>query len=117
MAGGTYGVEDWRDGFWITRGYAAQASDQWWVNSPFVTLTIWLHELGHLGGLAHVDSDEEVMYPTSNRDDYGPGDLRGLELAGTTANSCALGNFNHDAGADGERLRNESAPEKFIIVE
>lgn len=117
VAGGTYGVEDWRDGFWITRGYAAQASDQWWVNSPFVTLTIWLHELGHLGGLAHVDSDEEVMYPTSNRDDYGPGDLRGLELAGTTANSCALGNFNHDAGADGERLRNESAPEKFIIVE
>lgn len=43
-----------------------------------------LHELGHLVGLAHVDDDDELMYPEANVqvDDLGPGDRTGLARLG-----------------------------------
>ncbi len=43
-----------------------------------------LHELGHLVGLAHVEEDNQVMYPdvTVGEARLGAGDLRGLERLG-----------------------------------
>lgn len=45
-------------------------------------LGIVLHELGHVAGLAHVESAEEVMYANATvvlrRTEYGAGDLAGL---------------------------------------
>ncbi len=37
-----------------------------------------LHELGHIGGLDHVDDRGELMNPSLPVDDYGPGDVVGL---------------------------------------
>lgn len=46
-----------------------------------------LHELGHLVGLAHVDDDNQVMYPdvTAGEARLGAGDLAGLERLGREA--------------------------------
>jgi hypothetical protein len=46
---------------------------------------IVLHELGHLVGLAHVDDDDELMYPEARRavTDFAPGDLTGLAALGS----------------------------------
>ncbi len=42
------------------------------------------HELAHLVGLDHVDDADELMYPSSRRQEWGSGDLAGLaELGGT----------------------------------
>ena len=45
---------------------------------------VLLHELGHLMGLAHYPSTDEMMYPvmTRSRARYGRGDLAGLEEHG-----------------------------------
>lgn len=52
---------------------------------------ILLHELGHLMGLAHVDSPAEMMFPvmTRGRARYGLGDLAGLAAHGA-AMGCLL---------------------------
>lgn len=43
-----------------------------------------LHELGHVVGLGHVDSREELMYPdTTDRTTFGTGDLNGLVRLGS----------------------------------
>jgi hypothetical protein len=46
---------------------------------------ILLHELGHLVGLDHVESVDEVMYPggRGGHRGFGPGDLRGLYEVGS----------------------------------
>ena len=44
------------------------------------------HELGHVMGLAHVDSPGEIMYPQMHRQTtFGPGDLVGLRRLGRSA--------------------------------
>ncbi len=44
---------------------------------------ILMHELGHVVGLAHVDDPGELMYSEStDRTDFGPGDLEGLAKLG-----------------------------------
>lgn len=45
-------------------------------------IAILLHEMGHLVGLAHVSDKNQIMYPYINRLDLGPGDKKGLALAG-----------------------------------
>ncbi len=39
------------------------------------------HELGHIGGLDHVDADDEVMNPLLVVDEWGLGDIVGLALS------------------------------------
>ena len=41
-----------------------------------------MHELGHVLGLAHVQDEHQLMYPSLTRTTYGPGDIRGLEVLG-----------------------------------
>lgn len=44
---------------------------------------LFLHELGHLAGLGHVQDRGQVMYPESGHTDrFGAGDLAGLKQAG-----------------------------------
>ena len=52
-----------------------------------VVRSIILHELGHLIGLAHVDDDQQLMFPEANRDvpDFAAGDLTGLATLGAGA--------------------------------
>lgn len=45
-------------------------------------LAVVLHEFGHVLGLDHVGSRQDVMYPSVNATKLGPGDLEGLRLAG-----------------------------------
>jgi hypothetical protein len=51
---------------------------------------ILMHELGHIVGLGHVSDPNEVMFqnrdvPPNPLDDWGPGDLAGLERVGRDA--------------------------------
>lgn len=49
-----------------------------------------LHELGHVLGLDHVDSRRELMYAQSvGREDFGPGDRKGLARLGKGTGSCS----------------------------
>jgi len=51
-----------------------------------------MHELGHVLGLGHVGASDELMYspnapaadstPNVFQNDWGPGDLNGLEILG-----------------------------------
>ena len=45
---------------------------------------MFLHELGHALGLAHVDDDRQVMHPAGGAqlNTYGSGDLAGLHQLG-----------------------------------
>jgi len=45
-------------------------------------LGIYIHELGHLVGLAHVSDQNEIMYYMADNSQYGPGDLQGLAILG-----------------------------------
>jgi hypothetical protein len=49
-----------------------------------VARSIVLHELGHLMGLAHVDDEQQLMFPEARRDvpDFAAGDLTGLAALG-----------------------------------
>ena len=60
--------------------------------------SIFLHELGHLIGLNHVESRKELMYPISDgKAKFGPGDLKGLALAGQA--KC-LNTFDYPTESD-----------------
>jgi hypothetical protein len=49
------------------------------------TRAIVMHELGHMVGLAHVDSDAELMDGDNDSGitDFGPGDREGLRQLGS----------------------------------
>ena len=52
-----------------------------------VARSIVLHELGHLIGLAHVDDEQQLMFPEARREvpDFAAGDLTGLAALGSGA--------------------------------
>ena len=62
---------------------------------------MYMHELGHVIGLSHVSDQRQIMYPTivqpsgptaaAAMPEWGAGDLRGLELLGSTA-GCPASN-------------------------
>lgn len=54
---------------------------------PDETRATLLHELGHLVGLDHVGDEDSLMQPYSGPDEWGSGDLAGLERLGR--GSCA----------------------------
>jgi hypothetical protein len=62
------------------------------VSAPFRNLKgMLMHELGHVVGLAHVDSRDEVMYSETKRQDHwGEGDLEGLRRLGKKAGCVAV---------------------------
>ncbi len=62
------------------------ASADWVGLNPIGPLL--LHELGHAVGLDHVFDIGQVMYPTTSRTEFGPGDLEGLWRVGNAA-GCA----------------------------
>ncbi|MBW3594756.1 MAG: matrixin family metalloprotease, partial [Actinobacteria bacterium] len=85
-AGSTYVENDRGDFVYVTGVVTFNADAK--LLSGFELGDSWgdvaLHELGHLVGLAHVDDDNQVMYPdvTAGEARLGAGDLRGLELLG-----------------------------------
>jgi hypothetical protein len=56
-------------------------------NGRAVVRSIVLHELGHLMGLAHVDDEQQLMFPEARREvpDFAAGDLTGLAALGAGA--------------------------------
>lgn len=54
-------------------------------NGTAIARSIVLHELGHLVGLAHVDDDQQLMFPETRRAvlDFAAGDLTGLATLGS----------------------------------
>jgi hypothetical protein len=53
-------------------------------NGRAVVRSIVLHELGHVMGLAHVDDDQQLMYPETRGEvtEFAAGDLTGLAALG-----------------------------------
>lgn len=79
--GGSTWIEDDGQRWYVTGDVVLDAEDLERFG-PEVTMMVLLHELGHLVGLAHVDSTDELMHPSSGGPDWGPGDLVGLEALG-----------------------------------
>lgn len=64
----------------LSRDYYAHLNE---TDQHDQAMGILLHEFGHVFGLAHVGSKNELMHASAtNRDTYGPGDLKGLKLLG-----------------------------------
>ncbi len=80
LGGSTWAEEDGLRWF-VTGDVVLDAEDLEGLGDDY-TRTVLLHELGHLVGLAHVDSTSELMYPYAAGEDWGPGDLVGLESLG-----------------------------------
>ncbi|GAA1744082.1 matrixin family metalloprotease [Aeromicrobium alkaliterrae] len=80
LGGSTWIEEDGHRRF-VTGDVVLDAEDLEVLGSQITTMVL-LHELGHLVGLAHVDSTDELMHPSSGGPEWGPGDLVGLEALG-----------------------------------
>lgn len=64
---------------WISSARVSLYPDR----SGGVLLQVLLHEFGHVVGLAHVSSKQQIMYASVGlATGYGPGDLAGLRIAG-----------------------------------
>jgi len=64
----------------LSRQYYARMSAR---HDHGMELGVLLHELGHVFGLAHVGSRDELMYPSEHgQSSFGPGDLEGLRILG-----------------------------------
>jgi len=64
----------------LSRQYYARMSAR---HDHGMELGVLLHEFGHVFGLAHVSSRDELMYPTEHgQSSFGPGDLEGLRILG-----------------------------------
>ena len=72
--------DDWK---WFIGGQVALDGRDLDGKSDRLIRSVVMHELGHLVGLGHVDSHQELMYPTvSGATDFGPGDRSGLAELG-----------------------------------
>ncbi len=80
LGGSTWVEEDGQRRF-VTGDVVLDAEDLERLGRDVTTMVL-LHELGHLVGLAHVDSTDELMHPSSGGPEWGPGDLAGLEALG-----------------------------------
>lgn len=83
LGGSTWVEEDGQRRF-VTGDVVLDAEDLERLGSDVTTMVL-LHELGHLVGLAHVDSTDELMHPSNGGPEWGPGDLVGLEALGQGA--------------------------------
>jgi len=64
----------------IVSGVAIFRTDHAAVAGPDEARSLYLHELGHVLGLAHAHDAANVMYPlVSNHVDLGPGDVHGVQ--------------------------------------
>lgn len=79
--GGSTWVEEDGQRWFVTGDVVLDAEDLEQLGGDVTTMVL-LHELGHLVGLAHVDSTDELMHPSSGGPEWGPGDLVGLEALG-----------------------------------
>lgn len=82
VAGAQAAVHDeWK---WFIGGQVALDGKDLNRKSDTLIRSVVMHELGHLVGLGHVDSNEELMYPTTAAaTDFGPGDRSGLAALGS----------------------------------
>ncbi|MEG9227580.1 matrixin family metalloprotease [Aeromicrobium sp. Sec7.5] len=80
LGGSTWAEEDGQRRF-VTGDVVLDAEDLERLGDDVTTMVL-LHELGHLVGLAHVDSTDELMHPSSGGPEWGPGDLVGLAALG-----------------------------------
>lgn len=79
--GGSTWVEEDGQRWFVTGDVVLDAEDLEQLGGDVTTMVL-LHELGHLVGLAHVDSTDELMHPSSGGPEWGPGDLVGLDALG-----------------------------------
>jgi hypothetical protein len=78
MGGGAFSSREILEG-WVF----VNADDPLESNGRSLLLDVLLHEFGHALGLAHVEDDEQVMYPVVfERGSYRHGDLLGLSVLG-----------------------------------
>ncbi len=72
--------EDW---YWYISGQVALDGKDLKGMPDEMARSVIMHELGHLVGLDHVDSEEELMYPMAiGRTSFGSGDRSGLAELG-----------------------------------
>jgi len=82
------------DGFYYDTGFVAVNGSQHLIPGFGIGPTwgpVLLHELGHIMGLGHVRSNDELMNAQENPvvTDYGTGDLEGLSVLGRHGNCAA----------------------------
>ena len=82
--------ESRRSDQWVSGWVVVDAGGRFEDSGRYSLELVLMHELGHIVGLAHVKDPDELMYSGQDAgdarpyqmDDWGPGDLAGLELLG-----------------------------------